>query len=95
MIIVPFTVDYTFEGKSNLAKSCIDHFIVTDHIFQRIEYCSVSHDGDNMSDHDVVSIKVSINITHDMADEQHFNKVLWQRATNDQLEEYKYALDDL
>lgn len=53
-------INYTYESKSNDARSCIDHFIVSEGLFDYIEYCSVLHDGDNLSDHDVVSLHMAI-----------------------------------
>lgn len=52
--------DYTFESKITGVRSNIDHFMVTDNLFDHISRCYVVNDADNMSDHCPVSLILSL-----------------------------------
>jgi len=88
-------IDYTYMSMSNHHKSCIDHFIMSDNLFESVEHCSVLHDGDNLSDHDVVSLQLTVNIVHDVINTEFVCKPLWWKATEHQLNAYKRKLDAL
>ena len=70
-------IDYTYESMSNHQRSCIDHFVVSDDLYDSINYCNVLHDGDNLSDHDVVSMELALNIKYDFIDAEFVRKPLW------------------
>ena len=88
-------IDYTYESMSNHQRSCIDHFIVSEDIYDCIVTCTVLHDGDNLSDHDVVCMELSLNTIYDMVDVEYESKPLWGKATQTNLSEYKHTLDTL
>ena len=60
-----------------------------------VELCSVLHDGDNLSDHDVVSLKLAISVTHKTLDVRMIDKLLWRQATTPELIKYQNNLDRL
>ena len=82
-------IDYTYESMSNHQRSCIDHFVVSDDLYDSINYC----DGDNRSDHDAVSMELALNIKYDFIDAEFVRKPLWRKATQNHLSEYKRTLD--
>lgn len=47
-------VDYTFESKANGERSLIDHFVMSDNVFESMNMYKVIHEGDNLSDHSVL-----------------------------------------
>ncbi len=61
-------VDYTYESLSNGQRSCLDHFIISEALYDHVIQCNVLHDGDNLSDHDVLSLHVDLTIDHNATD---------------------------
>ena len=88
-----FNIDYTYESTINHIKSVIDHFIVSRDIYDSIEQFVVQHDGDNLSDHDVISMQVPISVSFDSIDVEQVRKPLWRKATDQHICQYKYRLD--
>ena len=64
-------------------------------IYNNIEYCSVLHDGDTLSDHDVVSLHMAIDIKHYTVDVEQVSKLLWSKATDSQLNQYNHNLNHI
>ncbi len=87
------SIDYTYESMSNASRSCIDQFIVSESLFHSVEHCCVTHDGDNLSDHSVVSLQLAIEVTHNTINVCNFNKLLWRKASHSQLNTYQSNLD--
>jgi len=52
-------IDFTYNFDMSRV-SFIDHFIVSEHVYSCIDSCSVSHDGDNLSDHDPITLSLTI-----------------------------------
>jgi len=90
-----FNIDYTYESKINYSKSSIDHFIVSCNLFDSIEQFTVLHDGDNLSDHDPISMQIHIAISYDNIHVDCVSKPLWWKATDQQLSQYKQCLDSM
>ncbi len=88
-------IDYTYESMSNNVRSCIDHFLVSESLFNCIESYCVMHDGDNLSDHDVISIQLAISVKHTSIDVAQTCKLLWRNATSNQIDEYQNNLNIL
>ena len=88
-------IDYTFESKANHSRSCIDHFIVSENLNDLILKCETMHAGDNLSDHDPVLLKLSIDAPQFMerAPDQFVSKPLWSKASENQRAYYQYLLD--
>ena len=57
---------FSFERKSNLSRSLIDHFFVSESLFKYIYLYMSQHESDNFSDHCPVSINLifRLNICH-------------------------------
>ena len=53
-------VDYLFESKINFERSTIYHFIVSDKLCRHITEYSVRHEGDNLSDHHPIILKLDV-----------------------------------
>ena len=54
------SIDFTYNF--NMCRfSFLDHFIVSENVFASfIDSCSVRHDGDNFSDHDPITLSLTI-----------------------------------
>jgi exonuclease III len=75
---------HTFESKIDGSRSVIDHFAVTENMYDNICYYGVLHDGDNLSDH--CPVVITISDIHDTVHRQPVNvqdnrsddKVRWE-----------------
>jgi len=90
-------IGYTYESKSNGHKSCLDHFIITDNMFDSVNSCTVSHDFDNLSDHSVVSMSLCVDtfVGYERINVDHISKPLWSKASDNQVSQYKSQLSKL
>lgn len=90
--------DYTFESKASGARSIVDHFLFSQTMHHSIQQYFVSHDGDNLSDHSLLSaqLDVTANVTYIKTDNGNSsnNVPVWTKASHEQLELYKIALDN-
>mgnify|MGYP000079041494 CR=1 FL=1 len=88
-------VDYSYESKVNFDRSAIDHFIFSDKLADCITEYSVRHDGDNLSDHDPVVLKLNIPIEYanNERDRSSIPRPLWHQATKINLAQYGCVLD--
>ena len=92
----PFNkVDYTYESLSNGTKSTLDHFIVSENMFQFICDVSVVHDIDNISDHSILSTSFNISIEYSHTAVQNEAKLLWASATANDIDQYRNNIDNL
>ena len=83
--------EYTFQN-NNFNRSFIDHFIVS----ESLTNCNVfiSHDGDNLSDHEPITIKTSC-ISNIITDKNTSRQIVeWNKATDEHIREYKNLLDN-
>jgi len=87
------TVDYTFESLVNGTKSTIDHFIVSDNLYEYVSYVNSTHDVENLSDHSVLSVGFNITVenVHIVVHEE--AKLLWANASDDNINQHKANLD--
>ena len=87
-------VDYTYESKINNSKSQIDHFIISSSLITRVIKLQVKHDIENISDHSLLSIHLSIPkcITYDTLEVE--DRLMWSKATANDIEMYKIRLDN-
>jgi hypothetical protein len=89
-------IDYTFESKANNARSTVDHFLVSNNLIPRITKCDGIHEGDNLSDHVLVSLKMGTpsNMEYiEASNAKDTAKPMWHRASSDQVDMYKITLD--
>ncbi len=60
-LYLPFaSVDYTYNSKINNSRHTLDHFIVSHNMLPSICKYGVNHDGDNLSDHDLINLDMDI-----------------------------------
>ena len=83
-------IDYTYESIINGARSTLDHFIVTENMYGYITDVSVAHDVDNISDHSVVSIQLSLPYCNSYSNDDNHHvverKLSWCKYTNSDLQ---------
>ncbi len=87
------TVDYTYQF--NMERFCtLDHFLLSGTIFEEfVSSVSVSHDIDNLSDHEVITLQLRLEFVSFGAAERTFSsRVSWVKATNNDLCKYQYTL---
>ena len=89
--------DNTYNNISLNHFSSIDHFIITQNIYDSIISNNVINDVTNMSNHNAILLSFSLNINlapkvKDKCDL--FNCThLWKRASNNNIQEYTYTFD--
>jgi exonuclease III len=89
-------VDYTYTSKINGVQSTLDHFLVSENLFTWLNKYSVSHDGDNLSDHSVVTLCINWPIVHfEEPSVESSPKLKWDCANDIQIDDYKHTLDCL
>ena len=88
-------VTYTYESKSCHARSTIDHFMLSGHLYDLIcEYTSPS-DVDNLSDHNPVLCKLDADVSYIANDERTFvPRSAWHKASETDIDNYKVTLTD-
>jgi hypothetical protein len=74
----------------------LDHFLLSGTIFEEfVSSVSVSHDIDNLSDHEVITLQLRIEFVSFGAAERTFSsRVSWVKATNNDLCKYQYTLSE-
>ena len=90
-------VKYTYENESTCAESILDHFIISENLYETIlEYRSV-HDGHNLSDHAPIMIKLDINMVKltDKVPRCYGKRPQWNLANEADIGHYKTVLHDM
>ena len=90
-------VDYTFMSKINGNRSTIDHFLLTDNLFNTICRYRCIHEGDNLSDHSILQVELQLPVqycTESHATVRHAT-TQWHKVEIAQLEQYRIQLDRL
>jgi hypothetical protein len=89
------TVDYTFESKINGTRSTIDHCVVSESLFGLIQKYDVTHSGDDLSDHSPVQLELLLAVIYTTKDKSSYmpNKLKWDTATSNNLDDYRNRLD--
>ena len=86
-------IDYSYNF--NMSRfNVLDHFLLSDMLFDKsIDSISVSHDVDNLSDHEPILLKLLLNVQCiGFADKIYTPRVSWAKATDDNLREYQAML---
>ncbi len=91
------TADFSFESKISGVRSLIDHFVLSERLFNEIVNADVIHLGDNLSDHCPISIRIDIPVSYILPNMQ-LNSLrtvtpLWHKATDFHMVNYHQALD--
>ena len=77
-------------------RSTLDHFIVSDNLASQVISSDVTHDGNNLSDHNAVCLCLDILVQYtEHVHKQFTPHPLWKRATEHELLNYKYTLSTL
>ena len=89
-------VKYSYVSKMNGLKSLIDHFIMSENTFSNIKNIYAYDDGDNLSDHIVICMKLDIdmNYSNECMNKTKPNRVYWDKATDDDIHNYQMVLDE-
>ena len=89
-------VKYTFESCSIGTMSCIDHIMVSEHLFGLINKYEVFESIENCSDHLPVLCTMDINVDLLRKRDRNFvKKAAWSKASLDDISQYKHKLDDI
>ena len=93
-ICLPPFVDYTYKNETTGSRSVIDHFIVSDNLRDVITEYIVTHDGDNLSDHDPVRIAINTPVERsaERGSQQQPQRLAWHRASQEDREAYRRCL---
>ena len=88
-------VTFTFESKINGSRSIIDHFIISESLINSVEKYYDKHDIDNLSDHYPICMSLNVQIERSPSESYVSNnsKLLWEKATELQIVNYKNMLD--
>ena len=88
-----YEIDYTFESKGNDNRSTIDHFCVSENLYDNVNLYNVTHAGDNLSDHSVVQMSINIQLNHVINEKSCNNPYpLWHNATEENISQYAISL---
>ena len=92
-----YDVDYTYESVMSLARSTIDHFLVSCNLIEYVQTVSIEHSADNLSDHSVLSLLVQIPVRRvaERPRQPPKPKPVWHRASADNIDCYQRSLDAL
>ena len=91
----PFSnIDFTFSSSGTGYRSLIDHFFVTEALFNSLSHHYTIDSIDNVSDHCALLCSFKLNIKYCVRAEINSNeRVKWQKATENDLQEYRKQLD--
>ena len=89
------SVDYTYLSSINNCTSCstIDHFGVNANLYLHVKEAGVIHNGENLSNHSAIYVKIHIGdvkINNDLP--QNAKIISWTKATTDAKENFKSEL---
>lgn len=88
-----YRVDYTYHFNMNRFNT-LDHFIVSECLFNSICLVDVIHDGVNLSDHDPLVMQISLNSEFlTFKAKLHVQRLAWYQANEDKLNDYKLRLE--
>ena len=80
------SVDYTYLSQINCSRSLIDHFFVSYNLFSQLRSYSVLHEGDNLSDHSAVCMKISLSQLNypylNSDDRSKSHSISWEKASD-------------
>ena len=87
-------VQYSFTSPVNHSGHVIDHFIVSSNLFNSISCYFSLHDGDNVSQHSPIVLKLGIDAVYLAETERTFAPhAKWDGASHEDLCEYSRSLD--
>jgi len=93
------SIDYTYQNEATGVKSVIDHFIISENLCNQVIDFNVTHDGDNLSDHEPLHIAFSAVVersrvaTEASTGGSRLKRLAWHRATQENLNAYRGLLN--
>ena len=94
---IPNSINFTYESMVGGSQSLIDHFIFSNRLVEFVSSVDVIHDGNNVSDHSIISIVVDISVSHFQNSQfaKDVNEYITHRekSTNEHIDKYKVSLD--
>ena len=72
-------VDYTYRSKINDECSTLNHFIMTENIFNLVNKYNSVHEGDNLSDHSALQLHLDIPIA-EQRQQSIFWHIIWKQC---------------
>ena len=90
-------VDFTFTGKISHDRYIIDHFLMTDNLFNTICMYRYLHEGDNPADHSVLQMQLQLPVEYCSEQDVVIRQASAQchKADTLQLQQYKLCLANL
>ena len=87
---------YTCENVAASTESIKEHVIWFENVFRNIIVYRSLHDENNLSDHVTVLLTLSLSAEHDENNDSrlYVKRVLWDKATTDNIAHYKHMLDE-
>ena len=89
------SIHFTFKSKINFSESVLNYIFVSDNLINCVEKYSVSHSGDNMSDHSPLFVSLNISITcYDSYSSSSYteNKLQWHKASLQDFQTFHYVV---
>ena len=91
--------DFTYVNQRLSHKSCIDHFILSNNVYDHIVDNSVIFDSLNLSNHNIVELRISCfnNKVYSRSAQMHSAKTpnyAWYKSTSINLANYRSVLDN-
>ena len=90
-------VHFTYESKINGMKSTIDHFLVSANLLPSVTHYVSIHEGDNLSDHCPISMRLNLDLENmPVVNQFNNNNIMldWSRATENDINSYQEKLDE-
>ncbi len=91
-----FNVDYTYRHTDGVSTSTIDHFIVSNSVFNKCCSGGVTHSVHNTSNHSAINMSLEMNtfVPHNLErDKTVTSKIAWYKASSHYINFYKCNVD--
>ena len=89
-------IKYTYCSKINGSKSLIDHFMVSENLYQAMTSYTSPCQVDNLSDHNPVVLELTIPVSYMSSDYKlSMDSVNWGKASINDINNYKTTLNEL
>jgi hypothetical protein len=90
------SIGFTYNFDMSRFSFFLDHFIVSENVYASfIDSCSARHDGENLSDHDPITLSLTIDwSTINTGSRRYANKCKWHKANAANLLSYKNSVKE-
>ena len=88
-------ISFSFESKANGHISLINHFLLSENLFEKVITYNCLNDVDNVSDHLPVFMQFKIEICNNNNLKQNKSSINWKNETEEQIKTYRYILDSV